>query len=100
VIGFDLPEGPARAQLKCLAEGTGGTRVIEFRVEQTAGDCQSQCEADAACGGWHYEPTGSFFIDHPRCHLKGKAAPLRLVEQGEGWVAGVKDGVQLLRAEE
>jgi Ca-activated chloride channel family protein len=156
VIGFDLPEGPARAQLQCLAEGTGGryieardaaglgdalgeiaaeptppppavqggqpwvpgysldwvageqlegedgggTRVIEFTVEQTARDCQAQCEADAACGGWHYEPTGSFFIDYPRCHLKGKTAPLRLVEQGEGWVAGVKDGVKLLRAEE
>lgn len=30
VIGFDLPEGPARAQLQCLASSTGG-RYIEAR---------------------------------------------------------------------
>ncbi len=156
VIGFDLPEGAARAQLQCLAEGTGGryleardaaglgealgriaaepsppppavkagqpwipgfslewasgevldgedgsgTRVIEFSVEQTARDCQAACEGDSACGGWHYEPTGSYFIDYPRCHLKGRSAPMRLVQQDEGWVAGIKDGVELLRAED
>lgn len=149
VIGFDLPEGPARSQLQCLAESTGGryleardaaalgaaldkiaaepsprvktgqpwipghsldwvggerldgedgggTRVVEFTVDQTARDCQALCVGDAACGGWHYEPTGSFFIDYPRCHLKGNSAPMQLVEQGDGWVAGIKDDVELI----
>ena len=151
VIGFDLPEGPARQQLQCLAGSTGGqylearnagelnralesvttgkpvavkaaeqwipghalewsageqidgasaessAQVIEFTVDQTAKDCQAQCLADAACAGWHYEPTGSFFIDYPRCHLQGYGAPMLLRPEGEGWVAGVKAGVKLIR---
>lgn len=150
VVGFDLPEGPARQQLQCLATATGGrylearnagelnaalgevaaapapeletaqswipgqaleweagesidpeadgggTRVIEYGVDQTAEDCQRACADDAACGGWHYEPTGSFFIDYPRCHLKGRGFPMRLREEGEGWVAGVKPGIRLI----
>lgn len=156
VIGFDLPEGKARAQLQCLAKNTGGryiearnagelnsalgsvaktapvpakpvntaeqwipgmalewdagsaidgveesggTRALDFSVQQTAKDCQQLCLDDAQCGGWHYEPTGSFFIDHPRCHLKGRNAPMRLRAESEGWVAGVKAGVKLIAAE-
>lgn len=152
VIGFDLPEGPARQQLQCLASSTGGqflearnagelnraletvaagkpvavktadqwipgyalewsageqidgagaessARVIEFTVEKTAKDCQAQCLSDTACAGWHYEPTGSFFIDYPRCHLQGFGAPMLLRAEGEGWVAGVKTGVKLIRS--
>ena len=152
VIGFDLPEGPARQQLQCLASSTGGqflearnagelnraleavsagkpvavktaeqwipghalewstgeqidgvsaesgARVIEFAVDRTAQDCQAQCLADTSCAGWHYEPTGSFFIDYPRCHLQGYGAPMTLRPEGEGWVAGVKAGVKLIRA--
>jgi Ca-activated chloride channel family protein len=154
VVGFDLPEGPARAQLACLAERTGGqyieaadaaslsdalgtlaaapearapavrtgeawipgyalewsgdvfaddggaTRAIEFEVSQDARACQALCDADTGCGGWHYEPAGSFFIDYPRCHLKGRGAAMQLIEQGEGWVAGIKPGVALIRGEE
>jgi hypothetical protein len=154
VVGFDLPEGPARQQLQCLATATGGrylearnageltaalgevaaapapeletaqfwipgqalewdagesidpeadsggTRVIEYGVDQTAEDCQRACADDTACGGWHYEPTGSFFIDYPRCHLKGQWFPMRLREEGEGWVAGVKPGVRLIRSDQ
>lgn len=154
VVGFDLPDGPARDQLACLAERTGGryieagdaaslsdalgtlasapaaaapavrtgeawlpgyalewtgemisddgdaTRVIEFDVSQDARACQALCDADAGCGGWHYEPAGSYFIDYPRCHLQGRGAVMRLIEQGEGWVAGVKPGVALIRGGE
>lgn len=80
-------------------DDASGTRVIEFAVGQTAQECQAACDADAGCGGWHYEPTGSFFIEYPRCHLKGKVAPLQVVAQDEGWVAGVKPGVKLIHAE-
>ncbi len=80
------------------AEDGDGTRVLEFAVEQTARDCQATCAGDAACGGWHYEPTGSYFIEHPRCHLKGRGAPMRLEPQEEGFVAGIKPGVKLIRS--
>ncbi len=80
------------------AEDNGGTRVIEFRVEQTARDCQASCYADQTCAGWHYEPTGSYFIDYPRCHLKGHGAPMRLEAQDAEWVAGVKPDVKLIVA--
>jgi Mg-chelatase subunit ChlD len=156
VVGFDLPEGRARAQLQCLAANTGGryleardagelnralgevgaaplsqvavkgadtwipgytliwvagsqlegiedgegTRVIEFDTSKTARDCQAACDADAACGGWHYEPSGSYFIDFPRCHLKGRGAPMQLEAQDEGFVAGVKAGVELIRSDD
>lgn len=151
VIGFDLPEGRAREQLRCLAANTGGryveardaagltealgevaaappaattattappwipgvalewdggtidgetdggaARALNFTVEQTAQDCQALCTEDPRCGGWHYEPTGSYFVNHPRCHLKGRGSSLRLRQEGEGWVAGVKPGVTLI----
>lgn len=156
VVGFDLPEGKARAQLQCLAKNTGGryiearnageladalgtvtaqppvraknvttaeqwmpgvalewdagssiadaedgggTRALDFTVEQTANDCQALCTDDARCGGWHYEPTGSYFVEHPRCHLKGRGSAMRLRQEGEGWVAGVKPGVKLIAVE-
>jgi len=75
---------------------SGGTRALEFSVEQTARDCQALCQADADCAGWHYEPTGSYFIDYPRCHLKGYEAPMHLEAQDEGWVAGLKPGAKLI----
>ena len=157
VIGFDLPDGKARAQLQCLASNTGGryvearnaaeltaalgdvasapatptkqvktaeswipdhalewdagslidgaedhgngTRALDFRVDQTAKDCQALCNDDAQCGGWHYEPTDSYFVPYPRCHLKGRSAAMRLRAEGDGWVAGVKAGVKLIAAE-
>lgn len=52
-------------------EDGGGTRALDFNTRQTARDCQAICNADAKCAGWHYEPTGSYFIDHPRCLLRG-----------------------------
>ncbi|MES0873904.1 choice-of-anchor U domain-containing protein [Sinimarinibacterium thermocellulolyticum] len=81
------------------AEGSDGTRVEEFAVGQTAEECQALCVQDDSCGGWHYEPTGSFFIEYPRCHLKGRGYPMSLREEGEGWVAGVKTGVKLIAAD-
>lgn len=68
----------------------------EFSVDQTAADCRALCDADAGCAGWHYEPTGSYFIDYPRCHLKGHRFAVRAVSHGEGWVAGIKPGVKLI----
>lgn len=82
------------------AEDGDGTRSLDFGVDQTARDCRTMCEGDAACAGWHYEPTGSYFIDHPRCFLKGRGAPLTLEVQEEGWVAGVKPGVRIIAAGE
>lgn len=80
-------------------EAEGGTTVHEFTVEQTARDCQAICNADADCKAWHYEPTGSYFIDYPRCHTKGGTFSVRLVAQDPEWVAGVKPGVKLVREE-
>lgn len=77
-------------------EDGGGTQSMEFRTNQTAKDCQAVCYANAQCAGWHYEPTGSYFIDHPRCFLKGKGAPLLLEKQDKDWVAGVKPGVEII----
>lgn len=152
VVGFDLPEGPARQQLQCLASSTGGryiearnaaqltealgevatespppatdvktakawipgyalewsggmiagaedgggTRALDFGVGQPAEECQAKCMQDEQCAGWHYEPTGSYFIDHPRCHLKGRGSAMHLRGEGEGWVAGVKPNVKLI----
>lgn len=151
VIGFDLPEGPARQQLQCLARQTGGryleardadqlndalgeigtgtpppaataeeganwvegavldpdfdvyldesvapaAEAPEFRVGQTAKDCEQLCLADANCAAWHYEPAGSYFVDHPRCHTKGYGIGLRLRQEGEGFVAGFKPGAKV-----
>lgn len=155
VIGFDLPDGPAREQLQCLASSTGGRyfeaqdagalneamrelsslptppeqptpmvdegeawipgmalvpdmdvyldanlppagEVPEFTPENTAQECQELCTADPNCAAWHYEPTGSYFVPYPRCHLKGFGIGLRMREEGEGWVAGVKPGARIL----
>ncbi len=72
----------------------------DFTTDQTAEDCRALCDADANCAGWHYEPTGSYFVDHPRCHLKNGAFAVRLRTQGEGWVAGIKPGVKLILDEQ
>lgn len=73
-------------------------RVVEFTPGQGAQACRHLCDQDAQCTGWHYEPTGSFFIDYPRCHLQGAGGAMLLRAEGEGWVAGIKPGVKLLRA--
>ena len=85
----------AGTELDGIEDG-GGTLTMDFRTDQTAKDCQAVCYANAQCAGWHYEPTGSYFIDHPRCFLKGKGAPLRLEKQDRDWVAGVKPGVKII----
>jgi len=83
-----------------IDEGSrGGDAVYELTVEQTARDCQAICDADAACQAWHFEPTGSYFIDYPRCLTRGGGFSMRLVRQDEGWTAGVKPGVKLIRDE-
>lgn len=81
------------------AEDSNGTRALDFSVEQTAEDCQALCMQDEQCAGWHYEPTGSYFVEYPRCHLKGRGAAMNLREEGEGWIAGVKPGVKLIAAD-
>lgn len=72
----------------------------DLRVDQTAAECRALCDADASCAGWHYEPTGSYFVDYPRCHLKGYRFAVRATAQGEGWVAGIKPGVKLILDEQ
>lgn len=72
----------------------------DFTVDQTAADCQTMCMAEKGCGGWHYEPTGSYMVQYPRCHLQGRRFAVRTVPQGEGWVAGIKPGVKLILNEE
>lgn len=154
VIGFDLPAGPAREQLQCLAKATGGRYIearntgelnaalgevaqakpsppvvatsanewipdmnlaslgreqlgdsdrqglghVELNVRQTAKDCQALCHARANCKAWTYEPTGSFFIEFPRCALRSGDFGLTLDPQtpGEGWVSGVKAGAKVI----
>src|SRR5690606_16893245 len=80
-------------------EDAGGSRALDFTVDQTAENCQSLCLDDPRCGAWHYEPTGSYLVNYPRCHLKGRAGVLRLRREGEGWVAGVKPGEKLIATE-
>ncbi|HPA02136.1 MAG TPA: VWA domain-containing protein [Chiayiivirga sp.] len=155
VIGFDISAGStADAQLRCLAESTGGSYMLagsagelgralgsvaeqanasavaregsdwmegyslesevslymdpdgeesagnfDFRTDQTAADCRALCEAESSCAGWHYEPAGSYFIEHPRCHLKGHRFAVRAIAQDAGWVAGIKPGVKLILSE-
>jgi hypothetical protein len=96
--GFSLT-WVAGTQLEGIEDGSG-TQSMDFRTNQTAKDCQAVCYANAQCAGWHYEPTGSYFIDHPRCFLKGKGAPLQLDKQDNNWVAGVKPGVEIIKAED
>jgi Ca-activated chloride channel family protein len=151
VIGFDLPEGPARQQLQCLASSTGGqylearsagelNRALdalatdkpftvksanewipdmnlvslareqlgdeagqglghqEMTTDKTAKDCQALCNANTSCAAWTYEPTGSFFIEYPRCALKGGGFGLTMERQDQdsGWVSGVKAGRQVV----
>ncbi len=74
-------------------------RSVEFNVGQTAEECQALCNVDPGCAGWHYEPTGSYFVEYPRCFMQGFAFAVRLREEGEGWVAGIKPGVKLIQAE-
>lgn len=80
-------------------DGEESSGNFDFTVDQSATECRALCDADAACAGWHYEPAGSYFIDHPRCHLKGHRFAVRAVAQGEGWVAGIKPGVKLILAQ-
>ena len=80
--------------------GTESLGNHDFTVEQTAADCQAMCMAEEGCAGWHYEPTGSYFVSYPRCHLKGSRFAVRLSQQGEGWVAGIKPGVKLILDEQ
>lgn len=72
----------------------------DFTTDQSAEDCQALCDADVSCAGWHYEPTGSYFVNHPRCHLRNGAFAVRLRQEGEGWVAGIKPGVKLILDEQ
>ena len=71
---------------------------INMKVGETAKQCQAMCYANNKCGAWVYEPTGSYFINHPRCALKSKNFAMRIEKQGkgEGWVSGVKPDVKLI----
>lgn len=72
----------------------------EFGPEQTAAECQALCMKDEACAGWHYEPAGSYFVGYARCYFKGHRFAVRLHREGEGWVAGIRPGVDLVVDEE
>jgi len=77
-------------------DGEESAGHLDLEVGQTAQDCKQRCDAESSCAGWHYEPAGSFFIEHPRCSLKGDRFAVRLRAEGEGWVAGIKPGVRLV----
>jgi len=101
--GADWMEGyalEAETGIYMNPEGEESAGNHDFTVDQTAADCQALCMADAGCAGWHYEPAGSYFVDYPRCQLKGHRFAVRAVEQGEGWVAGIKPGVKLILDEQ
>lgn len=72
--------------------------VVDFTMTQTARDCQAMCTRHPACGAWIFNPPGSYFIDHPRCDLKGLGGALRIesMDKGQGWVSGVKPGAQVI----
>lgn len=76
----------------------GSYRVVDFTTQQTAEECQALCLAEAACKGWTYEGTGTYFVNHPRCHLKGESAVQKKHE--ENMVSGVKPGVRIILPEE
>lgn len=71
---------------------------VDMSVNDTAQQCQAMCYGKAQCGAWTYEPTGSYFIDHPRCAMKSKnfAYSIEKQDKGAGWVSGVKPGVKLI----
>lgn len=101
--GEEWMEGYAlQAEVDIYMDPDGGESSgnHDFTVEQTAADCQAMCMAEEGCGGWHYEPTGSYFVGYPRCHLKGRRFAVRAVPRDEGWVAGIKPGVKLILIEE
>lgn len=87
---------------------TGGTfgepvpypAEFEFPPEGTIAQCRAQCEADALCGAWRYEPKGSMFVDHARCFPFSPrtefTASAYAIE--EGWASGMKpDVIGLMR---
>lgn len=91
VIGFDLPEGPARAQLQCLASSTGG-RYIEARdageLNKALGEiAQAPAEPAKAEDPWFNE--GCTLFDQPsyagnRFQLGGDAG-LQYRSLPDGW---------------
>lgn len=76
----------------------GSYRAVDFTIEQTAEECQALCLAEETCKGWTYEGAGTYFVDHPRCHLKDASAVQKKHE--ENMVSGVKPGVRILLPEE
>lgn len=101
--GSDWMEGYAlEAETGITFDPKGKTSVgnLDFTVDQTAADCRAACEADSGCAGWHYEPTGSYFVQYPRCHLHGYRFAVRQRPQGDGWVAGIKPSVKLILDEQ
>lgn len=69
-----------------------------FPPEGTIAQCRAQCDADRACGAWRYEPKGSHFVDHARCHLYNASAEFEAVMMPpeDGWASGMKPGVRSL----
>lgn len=80
------------------SERDGELGVKDFAKGQTARDCQALCMQHTACGAWVYNPPGSYFIEHPRCDLKGTGGALseEKTNPGEGWVSGVKPGAKVM----
>ncbi|WP_439574571.1 vWA domain-containing protein [Phreatobacter sp.] len=69
-----------------------------FPPEGTIAQCRAQCDADSACGAWRYEPKGSHFVDHARCHMYNSSAEfdLGMMRPEDGWASGMKPGVRSL----
>lgn len=80
-----------------IGEARGGEH-LDFEVGQTAAECQALCRDRDDCAAWVYEPAGSYAVSYPRCSLKGFGFAFEIgpMGAGEGWVAGVKPGVELI----
>jgi hypothetical protein len=80
-----------------IGEARGGEH-LDFEVGQTAAECQALCNGRDDCAAWVYEPAGSYAVGHPRCSLKGFGFAFEIgpMGAGEGWVAGVKPGIEII----
>lgn len=88
-------------------QATGGTTDAEpakdpeltsFPGNGDAAQCRAACDADSSCVSWLYEPPGSYFVEEARCRLYGPTTEhdYAVMNEGEGWVSGVKPGVSVL----
>lgn len=110
-----LPEAPKTTRSyfpgAALMEGialspTGGTTgaaevslaPFDFARDGTIAHCAAQCDGDAQCAAWRYEPPGSLFVEEARCFTYGASSEMdySTYPLEEGWASGIKDGTLML----